>query len=90
MAGFLRYTESELDPAVHAEILVESARNEARIAVLELVLALVFGAILGFTDPDFRPVALFALCTVVPLLVDSVLRRSAASRVRGKGPVPVG
>lgn len=88
VAGFPRYTESELDPAVHAEILLESARNEARIAVLEIVLALFFGALLGFRDPDFRPVALFALLTVVPLLVDSALRRSAASKVRGRGPAP--
>lgn len=88
LEGILRYGESELDPAVRAEILVESARNEARLAILEIVLALLFGAILGFSDARFTMVGLFALITVVPLLVDSAVRRSAAGRLRGLGPQP--
>jgi ABC-type spermidine/putrescine transport system permease subunit I len=82
------YTESELDPAVHAEILVETARNEARIAVFELVLALGAGLLLNFGDPRFRAIALFAFITVVPLLVDSFMRRAAARQILGDGPQP--
>ena len=85
-SGIFRYGESELDPAVHAEILVESARNEARVAILEIVLALGFGAFLDFGDPRFRAVALFAFFTVVPLLVDSFLRQTAAARLRRMAP----
>jgi len=38
LTGLFRYGESELDPAIQAEILLESARNEARVAVLEVIL----------------------------------------------------
>lgn len=85
---FLRYGESELDPAIHAEILLESARNEARIAILELVLALGFGLWSGFVGEAFRAVAIFALLTVLPLLLDALLRRMASKRLTGAGPKP--
>lgn len=85
---FLRYGESELDPAVHGEILLESARNEARVAILELVLALGFGLWFSFRGDAFRAVALFALITVLPLLLDAQLRRMAAKRLTGVGPRP--
>lgn len=76
---------------MHAEILVETSRSGARIAILEILFALGFGVVLGFGDPAFRAVALFALFTVVPLLVDSALRRRAAARLMGAdraGPLP--
>lgn len=79
--GIFSYTESELEPAVHAEILVETSRNEARIAILEIVLALGFGAWLGFGSPEFTAVAIFALITIVPLLLDASVRSRAAARV---------
>lgn len=85
---FLRYGESELDPAIHAEILLESARNEARVAILELVLALGFGLWFQFRGPAFSAVAIFALVTVLPLLLDAQLRRLAAKRLSGTGPHP--
>ena len=68
-SGLFRYGESELDPVIHSEILLESARSEARVAIL--IIAVAIG---------------FALITVIPLLFDAQLRRSAAKRVRGKGP----
>ncbi len=80
----LKYVESELDPVIHAEILVESSRNEARVAVLEILFALGFGVVLGFGTSEFQAVALFALFTVSPLLLDAVLRRRAAARVMGR------
>ncbi len=79
--GIFSYTESELEPAVHAEILVESSRNEARVAILEIVLVFGFGAWLGFATETFRAVAIFALLTIVPLLLDASLRSRAAARV---------
>ncbi len=85
---FLRYGESELDPAVHAEILLESARNEARVAILELVLAIGFGLWYGFRGDAFRAVTVFSLITVLPLLLDALLRRMAAKRLAGTGPHP--
>ena len=88
MPGLLRYTESELDPVVHAVSLLESARNEARMAIFEIMLALIFGAFLGFSDPRIQVLAWFVLITVVPLLVDSAIRRAASSRLKGKGPQP--
>lgn len=86
MERLFRYGESELDPAIHAEILLESARNEARVAVLELVLALGFGMFWMdfFRDEAFTPLAVFVLVTVLPLLVDAAMRRSAARRLLGK------
>jgi hypothetical protein len=87
---FLRYGESELDPAVHAEILLESARNEARVAILELVLVLGFGLFYNFRGDVFRAVAVFVLITVLPLLVDALLRRMAAKRLNAVGPHPAG
>ncbi len=65
----------------HAEILVESSRNEARVAILEIVLVFGFGAWLGFATETFRAVAIFALLTIVPLLLDASLRSRAAARV---------
>ncbi len=89
LTGLFRYGESELDPAVQAEILLESARNEARVAILEIVLAVGFGAFwLHFTSQAFRAVAFFTIVTVLPLLVDATLRRSAAKRLVGMGPRP--
>lgn len=86
LRGLFRYGESEIDPVIQAEILTESARNEARIAILEILLALGFGAVLGLTHVAFRAVALFCFLTVLPLLVDAALRRQAAARLREFGP----
>ncbi len=83
LGGLFKYGESELEPAVHAEILLESARNEARVAILEIILALGIGMFWldYFRDPAFLPLAVFVLVTVLPLLIDSGLRRSAAKRL---------
>ena len=83
------YTQTEVDPIVRAEILIESARSEARVAILEILLALLFGLYFGFVGGAFRAVALFCLATVVPLLVDSAIRRAAAKRLEGTGPQPL-
>lgn len=88
MTGFLRYGESELDPMVQAEILFESSRTEARIAILEILLALGFGVWHGFQTAVFQAVVVFTVFTVVPLLIDSALRRAGAKRLRGQGPQP--
>lgn len=88
-SGLFRYGESELDPAVHAEILLESARSEARVAILILVLALFFAVWYKFQGETVRAIALFAVLTVLPLLIDAQLRRSAAKRARGRGPQPM-
>ncbi|HET6398911.1 MAG TPA: hypothetical protein VFH47_05095 [Candidatus Thermoplasmatota archaeon] len=95
LSGLFNYSETELDPAVQAEILLESARIEARVAILEIVLALLFGVWLDFfRDDAFRWVALFCLATVLYLLIDAQLRRSAAKRLLGAEfqvlPKPVG
>ena len=86
----LGYEETELDPLVQAEILFESSRTEARIAILEVLVALGFAVWYQVQGPVFRGVALFCLLTVVPLLVDAALRRKAASRLQGVGPQPAG
>ena len=88
LSGLFRYGESELDPAVQAEVLLESARNEARAAILEALVAIGFGLFLGFRSAGFQAVAWFAVITVLPLLIDSQLRRSAAKRLLGVGPRP--
>lgn len=88
LSGLFRYGESELDPAVQAEVLLESARNEARAAILEALVAVGFGLILKFNSPQFQAVAWFTVVTVVPLLIDAQLRRSAAKRLLGQGPRP--
>lgn len=88
LQGIFRYGESELDPAIQAEILLESARNEARVAVLEVVLALGFGLWYGLGSAPSVAVAWFCVLTVVPLLVDSQLRRAAARRLLGVYPHP--
>lgn len=80
--------ETELDPAIQAEVLVESARAEARIAILEILLAAGFGVYYGWDTPVFRGVAWFALFTIIPLLLDAMVRRSAAKRLEGLGPRP--
>ena len=85
-SGLFRYGESELDTAVQAEILLESARNEARVAILELLLAIGFGVWLDFNSYAFRAVAVFTVLTVAPLLVDAKLRRSAAKRLLQQRP----
>ncbi len=88
VTAMLGYEESELDPAIQAEILFESARTEARIAILEILVALGFGVWYQVQGPIFRAVALFCLLTVTPLLVDAALRRKAAARLQGIGPQP--
>jgi len=87
-SGIFRYGESELDPAVQAEILLESARNEARAAILEILVAVGFGLWYSFRGEAFRAVAIFAIITVLPLLVDAQLRRTAARRLLGLAPHP--
>lgn len=88
MAALFRYTETEIDPIIQAEILIETARSEARAAILEIVLAIGFGVWFGFGDPVFRGVAIFCILSVLPLLIDGFLRRSAAAKLRGVGPQP--
>ncbi len=88
LAEWLGYLDSEIDPAIQAEIMVESGRAEARLAILMILLVLVFGVIYGFTSTPFSAVAWFALFTVVPLLVDSAVRRNAAKTLDGMGPRP--
>ena len=85
---FLRYGESEIDPAVQAEILLESARSEARLSILVIVLAFGFTVWYGITSDISRAVDLFAVLAVLPLLVDSYIRRTTARRLRGHGPQP--
>lgn len=79
--SFLGYGESELDPAIQAEIHLETARNEARIAILEILIAVGFGVWLELFSTEAKAVYLFTLLTVVPLLVDGALRRAAARRL---------
>ncbi|HUR24516.1 MAG TPA: hypothetical protein VM327_00690 [Candidatus Thermoplasmatota archaeon] len=86
VSGLFRYEESELDPVIHSEILLESARSEARVAILIIAVAIGFALYYRFQGAAVQATALFALITVVPLLVDAQLRRSAAKRIRGKGP----
>lgn len=86
VSGLFRYGESELDPVIHSEILLESARSEARMAILIIAVALGFALYNRFQGVAVSATSLFALITVVPLLVDAQLRRSAAKRVRGRGP----
>lgn len=92
MAGVLgsifRYGETEVDPVIQAEILLETARSEARVAILEILLAIGFGVWYGFGHEVFRGVAIFALATVLPLLIDSAIRRRASEKLRGIGPQP--
>ena len=88
LSGLFRYGESELDPAVHSEILLESARSEARVAILILLLAIGFDLWYKFQGPITAAISLFAVLSVLPLLVDSQLRRSASKRLRGTGPQP--
>jgi hypothetical protein len=87
--GLFRYGESELDPAVHAEILLESARSEARVAILIVLLALGFCLWYKFQGEVVAAISIFAVLTVLPLLIDAQLRRSAAKRARGRGPQPM-
>lgn len=88
LARWLGYEETELEPAVYAEILTETARTEARISILEILLACGFGLWTQFQGDVFRAVAVFTLLTVVPLLIDSALRRGAADRILKVGPHP--
>lgn len=88
VTGLFRYGESELDPAVHAEILLESSRSEARVAVLICLLAVGFALWYNLKGPIVAATSIFAVLTVLPLLVDAMLRRSAAKRLRGTGPQP--
>lgn len=82
------YTTTEVDPVLQAEILLESGRAEARTAILMLLLAVGFGVWQGFASEVFRGVAIFAVISVAPLLIDSGLRRGASNRLRGSGPQP--
>lgn len=88
LARWLGYEDSELDPAVHAEILTETARTEARVSILIILLAFGFGLWLRFEGEIFRAVLIFALIVLVPLLVDSAVRRGAADRILKIGPHP--
>lgn len=88
MAALFRYTQTEVDPIIQAEILLETARSEARAAILEIALAIGFGVWFGFGDPIFQGVAAFCLLSVLPLLIDGFLRRHAANKLRGVGPQP--
>lgn len=88
LAQWLGYLDTELEPAIQAEILAETSRTEARIVILEILAAIVFGAITGMGSDVFRGVAIFALITVIPLLVDSAVRRNAARQLEGIGPRP--
>ncbi len=87
-AEWLGYLETELDPAIQAEVLVESARAEARIAILEILLAIGFGVYFGWASEAFSGIAWFVLLTVVPLLLDAAVRRNAAKQLEGIGPRP--
>ena len=80
------YTTTEVDPVIQAEILLETGRAEARTAILVLLLAIGFGLWKGLASDLFRWVAIFAVMSVIPLLVDSGLRRGASNRLRGVGP----
>lgn len=86
LSGLFRYGESELDPAVQSEIHLETARNEARIAILEVLLAIGFGVWNGLLAESSGAVYLFSLLTVIPLLVDGALRKSAAGRLQRARP----
>ncbi len=88
LAQWLGYLDTELEPAIQAEIMAETSRTEARIVILEILAAIVFGAIEGMGSPIFRGVAIFALITVIPLLIDSAIRRDAARQLQGVGPRP--
>lgn len=88
VTGVFRYGESELDAAVASEILLESARSEARTAILIIILAVGFGLWYRFQGDVVAAISLFAVLSVIPLLVDSQLRRSAAKKLRGRGPQP--
>lgn len=81
LSGLFGYGESELEPAIQAEIHLETARNEARIAILEILIAIGFGVWFGLFSSESKAVYLFTLLTVVPLLVDGTLRRTAARRL---------
>lgn len=81
-----RYTQTEVDPVIWAQILLESARFEAAVAIIEILIAIGFAIIFGWTDPVFRGVAIFCLITVIPLLIDSAIRRRASEKLRGIGP----
>lgn len=73
---------------MQAEILLESARAEARVAILEVLVAIGFGMWFSFHGPEFRAVAIFCIITVLPLLADAQIRRMAARRLLGHGPRP--
>lgn len=88
LARWLGYEDSEIEPAVHAEILTETARTEARVAILTILLAFGFGLWLRFEGDVFRAVTIFALIIVTPLLIDSAVRRGAADRILKVGPHP--
>lgn len=80
------YSESELDPVIYAEILLEVARVEARITILVILLALAFGVWYGFGSTVFSAIALLTVASVLPLLIDSALRRRASEKHRGISP----
>lgn len=88
LAGLFGYGESELDPAVQAEIQLETARSEARLAIWAILVTLGLGLWFQFKGPEFTGATIVAVVTVIPFLVDSQIRRSAARRLRGVGPRP--
>lgn len=88
LSGLFGYGESELDPAVQAEIQFETARAEARLAIWALLVTFGVGLWYQFRGPEFTGATLVALVTVVPFLVDAQIRRSTAKRLAGIGPRP--
>lgn len=82
--GVFGYGETELEPAIQSEIHLATARNEARIAILEILVAIGFGLFNSFDLSRARQVYIFCLITVVPLLIDAAMRRSAAKRLRDR------
>jgi hypothetical protein len=88
LADLFGYGETELDPAVQSEILFETARAEARLAIWALLVTIGVGLWFKFQGYEFRGAVIVAILTVFPFLVDSAIRRKAADRLRGVGPQP--
>lgn len=85
------YGETEMDSVLRSEILLETARAEARIAIWGLLVALGVGLWFNFVGPIFRWTVAYGLIVCVPLLVDSILRRRGSKFLRGTvGPQPRG
>lgn len=88
LSGLFGYGESELDPAIQAEIQLETARAEARLAIWTILVTLGIGLWFQFKGPEFTGATVVALVTVIPFLADAQIRRSSARRLAGIGPKP--